>query len=76
MNYDVMRRQREFGVRLALGATGSRLVATVLRGGAAWVTPIESAATTIVRAVSWIESARGQPTHGLRLAFTVSSIHC
>jgi ABC-type antimicrobial peptide transport system permease subunit len=34
MTYDVARRQREFGVRLALGATVGRLVATVLGDGA------------------------------------------
>jgi putative ABC transport system permease protein len=34
MTYDVTRRQREFGVRLALGATAGRLVADVLRDGA------------------------------------------
>ena len=39
MNYDVTRRQREFGVRLALGASAGRLVATVLRDGAAIVAP-------------------------------------
>ena len=39
MAYDVTRRQREFGVRLALGATAGRLVATVLRDGAAIVVP-------------------------------------
>jgi predicted permease len=39
MAYDVTRRQREFGVRLALGATAGRLVATVLRDGAAIVAP-------------------------------------
>ena len=39
MTYDVTRRQREFGVRLALGATAGRLVATVLRDGAAIVAP-------------------------------------
>ena len=39
MNYDVTRRQREFGVRLALGAGAGRLVATVLREGAAIVAP-------------------------------------
>jgi ABC-type antimicrobial peptide transport system permease subunit len=39
MAYDVVRRQREFGVRLALGATAGRLVATVLRDGAAIVAP-------------------------------------
>ena len=39
MTYDVTRRQREFGVRLALGATAGRLVATVLRDGAAIVVP-------------------------------------
>ncbi len=39
MTYDVTRRQREFGVRLALGATAGRLVATVLRDGAAILGP-------------------------------------
>ena len=39
MTYDVARRQREFGVRLALGATVGRLVATVLRDGATIVVP-------------------------------------
>ena len=39
MTYDVTRRQREFGVRLALGATARRLVATVLRDAAAIVAP-------------------------------------
>lgn len=39
MAYDVTRRQREFGVRLALGASPGRLVATVLREGAAIVAP-------------------------------------
>lgn len=39
MTHDVTRRQREFGVRLALGATAARLVATVLRDGAAIVLP-------------------------------------
>jgi ABC-type antimicrobial peptide transport system permease subunit len=39
MTYDVTRRQREFGVRLALGATAGRLVATVLRDGASIVGP-------------------------------------
>ena len=39
MTYDVTRRQREFGVRLALGATADRLVATVLRDGAAILGP-------------------------------------
>jgi predicted permease len=39
MTYDVTRRQHEFGVRLALGATAGRLVATVLRDGAAIVIP-------------------------------------
>jgi putative ABC transport system permease protein len=39
MTYDVTRRQREFGVRLALGATEGRLVATVLRDGAAILGP-------------------------------------
>jgi predicted permease len=37
MTYDVTRRQREFGVRLALGATAGRLVATVVHDGAAIV---------------------------------------
>jgi hypothetical protein len=37
MTYDVTRRQREFGVRLALGATAGRLLATVLHDGAAIV---------------------------------------
>jgi len=36
---DVARRQREFGVRLALGATAGRLVATVLRDGAVILGP-------------------------------------
>jgi ABC-type antimicrobial peptide transport system permease subunit len=39
MTYEVARRQREFGVRLTLGATAGRLVATVLRDGAAIVAP-------------------------------------
>ena len=39
MTYDVTRRQREFGVRLALGATAGRLVVAVLRDGAAIVAP-------------------------------------
>jgi hypothetical protein len=39
MTYDVARRQREFGVRLALGQTAGRLVASVLRDGAAIVVP-------------------------------------
>ena len=39
MTYDVTRRQREFGVRLALGATAGRLVMAVLRDGAAIVAP-------------------------------------
>jgi hypothetical protein len=39
MTYDVTRRQREFGVRLALGATAGRLVATVLHDGAAILGP-------------------------------------
>jgi predicted permease len=39
MTYDVTRRQREFGVRLALGATAERLVATVLRDSAEIVGP-------------------------------------
>ena len=39
MTYDVTRRQREFGVRLALGATEGRLVGTVLRDGAAILGP-------------------------------------
>ncbi len=39
MTYDVTRRQREFGVRLALGASPGRLVAAVLREGAAIVAP-------------------------------------
>ena len=39
MTYDVTRRQREFGVRLALGASAGRLLATVLRDGAAIVAP-------------------------------------
>ncbi len=39
MTYDMTRRRREFGVRLALGATAGRLVATVLRDGAAIVAP-------------------------------------
>jgi hypothetical protein len=39
MAYDVTRRQREFGVRLTLGATAGRLVATVLRDGAMIVAP-------------------------------------
>jgi FtsX-like permease family len=39
MTYDITRRQREFGVRLALGATTGRLVATVLRDGAAILGP-------------------------------------
>jgi predicted permease len=39
MTYDVARRQREFGVRLALGETAGRLVASVLRDGAAIVAP-------------------------------------
>lgn len=39
MTYDVARRRREFGVRLTLGATAGRLVATVLRDGAAIVAP-------------------------------------
>jgi predicted permease len=37
--YDVTRRQREFGVRLTLGATTGRLLATVLRDGAVIVVP-------------------------------------
>jgi ABC-type antimicrobial peptide transport system permease subunit len=39
MTYDVTRRQREFGVRLALGATAGRLLAAVLRDGATIVGP-------------------------------------
>jgi predicted permease len=39
MAYDVARRQREFGVRLALGETAGRLVASVLRDGALIVAP-------------------------------------
>jgi putative ABC transport system permease protein len=39
MTCDVTRRQREFGVRLALGATAGRLLATVLRDGATIVGP-------------------------------------
>ena len=39
MTYDVTRRQREFGVRLALGATAGRLVVAVLRDGAGIVAP-------------------------------------
>jgi ABC-type antimicrobial peptide transport system permease subunit len=39
MTYDVTRRQREFGVRLALGATAGRLVATVLRDAAVILGP-------------------------------------
>jgi len=39
MTYDVTRRRREFGVRMALGATAGRLVAAVLRDGAAIVVP-------------------------------------
>jgi ABC-type antimicrobial peptide transport system permease subunit len=39
MTYDVTRLQREFGIRLALGATAGRLVATVLRDGATILGP-------------------------------------
>jgi ABC-type antimicrobial peptide transport system permease subunit len=39
MTYDVARRQREFGVRVTLGATAGRLLATVMRDGAAIVAP-------------------------------------
>jgi len=39
MTYDVTRRQREFGVRLTLGASAGRLLATVLRDGAVIVAP-------------------------------------
>jgi predicted permease len=39
MTCDVTRREREFGVRLALGATAGRLLATVLRDGATIVGP-------------------------------------
>jgi predicted permease len=39
MTYDVTRRQREFGVRVALGATARGLVTIVLRDGAAIVAP-------------------------------------
>jgi predicted permease len=39
MTYDVTRRQREFGVRLALGATAGGLVTTVLRDGATILGP-------------------------------------
>jgi ABC-type antimicrobial peptide transport system permease subunit len=39
MTYDVTSRQREFGVRLALGATAGRLVLAVLRDGGAIAAP-------------------------------------
>ena len=39
MAFDVTRRQREFGVRLALGATAGGLVTTVLRDGATILGP-------------------------------------
>ena len=39
MTYDVARRRREFGVRLAIGATADRLAWTVLRDGATIVAP-------------------------------------
>jgi len=39
MTYDVTRRQREFGIRLTLGASAGRLLATVLRDGAVIVAP-------------------------------------
>jgi ABC-type antimicrobial peptide transport system permease subunit len=39
MTGDVARRQREFGIRLALGETAPGLVATVMREGAAIVAP-------------------------------------
>lgn len=39
ITYDVTRRQREFGVRLTLGATAGRLLTTVLRDGAVIVAP-------------------------------------
>jgi len=52
MTYDVTRRQREFGVRLALGATAGRLVATVLRDGAAIVAPALAIGIPAARAAS------------------------
>jgi len=39
MAYDVVRRKRELGVRLALGATARQLVAMVVRDAAAIVVP-------------------------------------
>jgi ABC-type antimicrobial peptide transport system permease subunit len=39
MTYNVTRRQREFGVRVTLGATAGRLVATVLGDGVSIVAP-------------------------------------
>ena len=52
MNYDVTRRQREFGVRRALGATAGRLRATVLRDGAAIVAPALAIAIPLQLATS------------------------
>jgi predicted permease len=52
MAYDVTRRQREFGVRLALGATAGRLLATVLRAGAAIVAPALAIAIPVQLATS------------------------
>jgi hypothetical protein len=52
MTHDVTRRQREFGVRLTLGATAGRLVATVLRDGAAIVAPALAIALPVQLATS------------------------
>jgi predicted permease len=58
MTYDVARRQREFGVRLALGATPGRLVATVLRDGAAIVAPALAIGLSVGLAMSRLLSSQ------------------
>ena len=58
MSYDVARRRRELGIRLALGATGGQLVTIVLRDAAAILLPALAIGIPLGVAVSRLLSSQ------------------
>lgn len=73
MTYDVSRRQREFGVRLALGATAQRLVVAVLRDGAVIVAAALAIALPVQLAGSHLLASQLYDI-GARDPWTLSSV--